>query len=257
MSNLFDYSQTPALNNSTPPDGSPEGCLPSTINNTIRQVMANAAGAFTCYTAGGSANAQTVTMSPTLAAYSNKVRIAFIPVAANTGACTLNVNGLGAVSIKMLDGNDPPAGALSGVSVVQHNGTNFVLLNPANLVAVTGSYTATGTGFDSAPTATWSWVKIGTIVYLNMARISGTSNSASFGITGMPAAIRPATETNGNIVNVTDNGSPQLANVNIATSGTITLNLITATAFFGSWTNSGAKAITGTGTKQTIVYSVE
>lgn len=149
MSNLFDYSQTPASNNSASPNGAPEGMTASGVNDTMRQHMANDAGAFACYTAGGSADAQTVTMSPTLAAYSNKVRIAFIPVANNTGACTLNVNSLGAVAIKMPDGTDPPAGALnsSGVSVVQHNGTNFRLLNPAagtlaiqnaNNVAITG-----------------------------------------------------------------------------------------------------------------------
>lgn len=133
MSNLFDYNITPGSNNAAAPVGAPENMLPSSVNDTMRQMMANSAAAFTCYTAGGSANAQTVTMSPTLAAYSNKVRIAFIPVASNTGACTLNVNSLGAVDIKMLDGTDPPAGALnsSGVSIVQHNGTNFRLLNPA------------------------------------------------------------------------------------------------------------------------------
>lgn len=133
MSNLFDYSQTPASNNSSPPDGAPEGMAPSEVNNTIRQMMANQAGAFQCYTAGGSADAQTVTMDPALAAYSTKVRIAFIPVANNTGACTLNVNGLGAVSIKLANGSDPGAGSLnsSGVALVQHNGTNFILLNPA------------------------------------------------------------------------------------------------------------------------------
>lgn len=133
MSNLFDYNAVPASNNSTSPNGAPEGMSPSSLNDVQRQMMANSAGAFTCYTGGGTANAHTVTMSPTLAAYSNKVRIAYIPPANNTGAYTVNVNGLGAVSVKMLDGTDPPAGAAnsSGVSVIQNNGTNFVLLNPA------------------------------------------------------------------------------------------------------------------------------
>ena len=137
MTNLFDYSQTPASNNAAPPDGSPEGQAPSTVNNVIRQLMANSVGAFNCYTGGGSANAHTVTMSPALAAYSSKVRIAYIPPANNTGAYTVNVNSLGAVSVKMQDGTDPPADAAnsSGVSVIQHNGTNFVLLNPAIALA--------------------------------------------------------------------------------------------------------------------------
>ena len=149
MSNLFDYSQTPGSNNSTPPDGAPEGMAPSTVNNTIRQVMANLAGAFKVYTAGGTADAQTVTMDPALAAYSDKVRIAFIPVAANTGACTLNVNGLGAKSIKLLDGTDPPAGAFDTdmVAIVQYDGTDFALINTALLPVTmggTGSTTASG-----------------------------------------------------------------------------------------------------------------
>lgn len=95
--------------------------------------MACMAGAFTTYTAGGSGNAQTVTMAPTLAAYSTKVTIWFIPVANNTGACTLNVNGLGAKSIKLMDGTDPAAGDLNtnGIAMVKYNGTNFILLNPA------------------------------------------------------------------------------------------------------------------------------
>lgn len=134
MANSFDYSQTPASNNSAPPDGSPEDQAPSSVNNVIRKMMANIAGAFNCYTAGGTANAQTVTLDPALTAYSTKVRIAFIPVADNTGACTLAVNGLTATSIKLVDGSDPYAGALdaSGIALVQYDGTNFVLLNAAS-----------------------------------------------------------------------------------------------------------------------------
>src|SRR5687768_15536717 len=102
MSNLFDYSSTAASNSSAPPDGAPDDMRANLVDSTMRQMMACMAGAFTTYTAGGSADAQTVTMAPTLAAYSTKVTIWFIPVANNTGACTLNVNGLGAKSIKLL-----------------------------------------------------------------------------------------------------------------------------------------------------------
>lgn len=133
MSNLFDYSSTPASNTSAPPDGAPEDMRTNMVNDTLRQMMAAMAGAFTTYTAGGSANAQTVTMSPTLAAYSTKVTIWFIPVANNTGACTLNVNGLGTKNIKLLTGSDPAADDLNtnGIAMVKYNGTNFILLNPA------------------------------------------------------------------------------------------------------------------------------
>lgn len=194
MSNLFDYSITPASNNSASPNGAPEGMSPSGLNDTMRQMMANQAGAFTCYTGGGTANAQTVTMSPTLAAYSNKVRIAFIPVANNTGACTLNVNSLGAVAIKMLDGTDPPAGALnsSGVSIVQHNGTNFSLISSASHVAYQEILTLDNT-FTSG-TAVLISVNTGSgkLVTIVM-NDAGHSNSSSPVTTALiPAAYRPA-----------------------------------------------------------------
>jgi hypothetical protein len=106
---------------------------PNTVNNTMRQMMACMAGALDTYTAGGSANAQTITMVPAPAAYSTKFLIFFIPVANNTGACTLNVNSLGAKNIKLMDGNDPAAGDLNtnGIAMVKYNGTSFILLNPA------------------------------------------------------------------------------------------------------------------------------
>lgn len=137
MSNAFDYSTTP-------------GCADTTSN-----VMANIAGAFTCYTAGGTADAQTVTMTPSLAAYSTAVRIAFKPIADNTGACTLNVNELGVKSIKLIDGSDPYAGALdaSGVHIVQYDGTNFVLTNPS---PATNSFTPILQGITSAGTGTYT-----------------------------------------------------------------------------------------------------
>lgn len=117
MASAFDYSQDPATD--------------QVPNDSTREVMQKIAGAFAVYTAGGTANAQTVTLDPALDAYSTKVRIAFIPVADNTGSATLNVNSLGAKTIKTQDGNNLWAGALdsSGVSVVQYDGTNFVLIS--------------------------------------------------------------------------------------------------------------------------------
>lgn len=41
MALIKDWSSTAASNNSTPPDGAPEGMLPSTVNNVIRENMAS------------------------------------------------------------------------------------------------------------------------------------------------------------------------------------------------------------------------
>ena len=82
--------------------------------------------------AAGSTNAYTLTLAdvvPTLAALTGRVLL-FKSNAANTGACTLNVNSLGATSIKKLDGTDPSGGDIpSGkVIAVAYDGTNFQLL---------------------------------------------------------------------------------------------------------------------------------
>ncbi|HEX9023248.1 MAG TPA: hypothetical protein VF799_05350, partial [Geobacteraceae bacterium] len=72
----------------------------------IRFRMAALAAA--CYggTAGGTANALTVTLNPPLSAHTPGVPITFLSAAANTGAATIDINGLGAVAIKRLDGTD-------------------------------------------------------------------------------------------------------------------------------------------------------
>lgn len=41
MSNIRNWSTSPGSNNSAPPNGAPEGMAPSTINNTMRQQMAD------------------------------------------------------------------------------------------------------------------------------------------------------------------------------------------------------------------------
>jgi hypothetical protein len=50
---------------------------------------------------------------------------------ANTGACTLNINGLGAIAIKTREGNDLRTGMIlaDSVNAVVYDGTNFCLMN--------------------------------------------------------------------------------------------------------------------------------
>lgn len=138
MANASDYSQTPSSNTSL----FPEDMAPSQVNNSARQVQADIAGYLKVYTAGGTSNAQTVTLDPAPSAYSDKMRFAFKPAARNTGSATINVNSLGAKTIKMPNGDDLRYGALTTTqtALVQYDGTNFILLNPAvdlNIVSVT------------------------------------------------------------------------------------------------------------------------
>jgi len=72
-----------------------------------------------------------VTLDPVPAAYYAGMEISFKPTTANTGACTLNVNGLGAKTIKKSVSTDLDTGdILAGQMVtVKYDGTNFQLVS--------------------------------------------------------------------------------------------------------------------------------
>ncbi|MEK4606537.1 hypothetical protein [Geobacillus sp. FSL W8-1251] len=79
--------------------------------------------------ATGSANAYEVTLNPAPTAYVEGMAIAVKINMDNTGASTINVNGLGAKAIKKPNGNDVSAGNLKAGSIytLRYNGTNFIL----------------------------------------------------------------------------------------------------------------------------------
>jgi len=56
------------------------------------------------------------------------------PVTDNTGACTLNINSLGAKSLKTVLGADPADGHIDAAQIVPlcYDGTNFVIMTPAS-----------------------------------------------------------------------------------------------------------------------------
>ena len=74
-------------------------------------------------------NAKTITLDPAPTSYYDGLCFAFRNEVQNTGPVTINVNGLGAKSIKKPNGNDLVSGNLKTGSVytVRYNGTNFIL----------------------------------------------------------------------------------------------------------------------------------
>lgn len=170
--------------------GFAEGQTPASLNNSARAEMA-AVKAFAnqilgALTSGGSANAQTLTSDAPGAistAYAAGMGFVFRAGYTNSGACTLNVDGVGAKSIKKggalaaLAANDIVAGGIYFV-VYQATGDCFVLLNPesgqiaaqpldATLTAIaalgytSGSYLIKKTAAD-----TWSLVDEATYAHL-------------------------------------------------------------------------------------------
>ena len=72
-----------------------------------------------------------ITLDPVPAAYFTGMVVVFTANTANTGACTLNVNSLGAKSIKKKHDQDPADGEIeAGAAVmVVYDGTNFQMLS--------------------------------------------------------------------------------------------------------------------------------
>ena len=72
------------------------------------------------------------TPTPALAAYDTKILIIFKPNTNNTGAASLNVSGLGAITIVAFDGSTLANNALVAAQryILVYNGTSFVLYNP-------------------------------------------------------------------------------------------------------------------------------
>lgn len=103
----------------------------------------------------GTADVYAVTLAPVPAAYTAGMSVLFKATNANTGASTLNVNSLGAKSIKRQDGsalqaNDIYAGAMIRVS---YDGTNFQL-DQNSLSAATSAAASAVTATTQAGIAT-------------------------------------------------------------------------------------------------------
>ena len=124
------YSETAGGNNAASPNGAPEGMAPSGVNDTIREIMAAIKRDWNrshpTVTSGGAANAQTLTYGAAPAGYFQGQRFCFIAGFTNTGAATLNVNGIGARAIQLaaaaLTGGEIVAGQMVTVA---YDGTQF------------------------------------------------------------------------------------------------------------------------------------
>jgi hypothetical protein len=105
MSNISQWDVAASNNNDAPPDGWPEGQAPSTVNDSARELMAavkrqydDVAGSLLTT---GSGNAYVLTTNNVHAALADQSLIVFTANRANTGAATLDVDGLGAKAIEV------------------------------------------------------------------------------------------------------------------------------------------------------------
>ncbi len=120
---LNDWSTTAANNNSTPPDGAPEGMSYASVNDVIREIMAVLRRWYGdnngSLTAGGSANALTLTTNEAHTALYDAMSFRFRAASANTGAVTLQINAITAADLVNRDGSSLAADAWQGGDVVE------------------------------------------------------------------------------------------------------------------------------------------
>jgi hypothetical protein len=153
---VTNYSTTPSSNNSAAPNGAPEGMAPGSVNDTIRQIMADIAveaqtNAVKKLGSVSGADTITASMSPALTAYATSMLVLFTPAGTNTTTVTLAINGLSAKAIVKHNNVALIAGDLKAAvpALCVYDGTSFVLLNP--LLAHTANADAAEPGFKGLP----------------------------------------------------------------------------------------------------------
>lgn len=161
-SSVWDWSTTAGSNGTVAGINIAEGCDPGNVNNAIRAVMAAAKGAMWGGTTGGTANAQTVTLTPAPAALVASMTALMIAGSTNTASMTLNANSLGAKNVFYRDEAIPANLWASGTLLgVVYDGTQWQILSGAAVPTLGASAAASGTSIDF--TGIPAWVKRVTI----------------------------------------------------------------------------------------------
>lgn len=139
MADINQWSETDSSNNAASPNGWTSGSmLPSQVEPTARAMM----GAIKRWhdqvsptlTSGGSSNAQTITHTVAHTALGNGDLFAFIAGFTNTGATTLNIDGLGASAIQ-IGGSALIGGEIQAnrFYFAGYDGTHFQLHRPGDI----------------------------------------------------------------------------------------------------------------------------
>lgn len=202
----------------------------------------------------GVANAYVLNFTANFTAYTDGIVLYWIPSNTNSTASTINVNGLGPVSILNQDGTPLTSSQLVAgqVATILYRSGSFILISSGIAPSVlTGSFVPAWTGFSAAPTCTIFYTKIGGLIVLQFGAVNttGTSNATAMTITNLPAILRPSTDPNARVVcPVTDNGAQAAGAFGFGvTPGTIVF-------FKGTAPPSGA-GFTGAGTKGMAPYT--
>lgn len=139
------------------------------------------AGATTIATVTGT-DTLTGSLTPAIAAYATGNLFSFVAANTNTGATTINLNGLGAKSITKLGTTALAAGDLvSGqVHLIEYDGTRFQLINPSGTFVSSISFGSTGL---TPSTATTNAVTVAGVLAATNGG-TGVANNSAMTVTG-------------------------------------------------------------------------
>jgi hypothetical protein len=197
----------------------------------------------------GSVNAYILNFTSNFSSYTDGILIYWTPANTNTGASTINVNGIGVVAIVNTDGTPVRGGQIVAnqpTSILYRTGSFMLIGN----VVISGSFTATLNGFTTATTGT---------VYYNISNgvctlstrggaIAGTSNTTAMNMTGIPSQCVPIFDQITLCGGILDNGVVKIGSVLCDNSGTFTFSLLN-TATVANRVIADAAAFTAAGTK--------
>lgn len=197
----------------------------------------------------GSANSYVLNFVSNFTSYTDGIIIYWIPANTNTGLSTLNVNGLGAITIVDSQGASLAPGAIvaNQITTVMYLSGKWVLLNS---VTNLGFFTGTLTGMTTVVTGSILYKIFGGLCTLTGGGLNtvGTSNTTAMTMTGLPTSVRPGVQRTVPCAALRDNGNTVLGVASVAVAGTITFNVSTVSGTQivpGAFTNSGSKGVLG------------
>lgn len=185
----------------------------------------------------GSANAYAIAPSPAISAYAVGQIFSFEAANSNSGASTLNVNGVGTKNILKLNGATALASGdinVGQIIIVEYDGTEFQMLNPvANAPLTSSTLKFGGTGSDGSLSITSGTTTISASSAKNLVK-----NYTSISITSTGELAFSTPSSSGTIIVL-----KSIGNITLTSSATPLMNVSSMGASGGSAGSNGNSGV--------------